>query len=217
MAIDRTAYNLLVNDTGDGLSGSVWDKSDVNDLLVAIDAAIAAGDAAEVTARIAGDAAEVTARNAAIAALVLPPPLIFPATMVPSANVNALDEYKEGTWTPVLTFGGAAVGMTYAVQTGRYTRIGRLVVLECSISLSAKGSSVGGATITGIPYALAVAGGTGAIDTSTGFAGLTIPPFVTSSGSTIYPMVTTATSRAQLTEANFTNGTQFTFSISYFA
>jgi hypothetical protein len=42
MAIDRTAYNLLVDDAGDGISGSVWDKSDVNDLIVAADAADAA-------------------------------------------------------------------------------------------------------------------------------------------------------------------------------
>lgn len=185
MPIDRTWYDTLVDDSGDGISGSVWDKADVDALLDAIDASET--------------------------------PLIFPATMVPSANVNALDEYKEGTWTPVLTFGGAAVGMTYTLQTGRYTRIGRVVLVECSITLSAKGSSVGGATITGLPYTVAVAGGTGTIDTAVGFAGLTIPPFATSAGTTIYPMVTTATSRAQLTDANFTNTTLFTVSLFYFA
>ena len=211
MAINRTWYNALVDDDGSNNVGSVIAKADFNTLIAAIDAEIAAQVAAEVTARTAAIVAAIAALPAA------PPPLIFPATMVPSANVNALDEYKEGTWTPVLTFGGNAVGMTYSTQTGRYTRVGRLVVLECSIALSAKGSSVGGATITGIPFPLAVAGGTGAIDTSTGFAGLTIPPFVTSSGSTIYPMVTTATTRVQLTDANFTNTSQFTFSISYFA
>jgi hypothetical protein len=38
MPIDRTAYNLLVDDSGSGLDGSVWDKADVDAILDAIDA-----------------------------------------------------------------------------------------------------------------------------------------------------------------------------------
>ena len=41
MALDRTWYNSLVNDDGSGLTGSVWDKEDVNQLMNAIDAEIA--------------------------------------------------------------------------------------------------------------------------------------------------------------------------------
>ena len=36
--VDRTAYNALVDDSGGGTDGSVWDKADVADILNAIDA-----------------------------------------------------------------------------------------------------------------------------------------------------------------------------------
>jgi hypothetical protein len=39
--LDRTAYNLLVDDSGSGTDGSVWDKPDVNDLMNAVDAVFA--------------------------------------------------------------------------------------------------------------------------------------------------------------------------------
>ncbi len=37
----------------------------------------------------------------------------FPATQVSSADVNQLDDYEEGTWTPATMFGGAAVDVAY--------------------------------------------------------------------------------------------------------
>jgi hypothetical protein len=53
MALDRTWYNTLVDDSGTGLDGSVWDKADVNSLMVAVDNEIARidwADGASVTA-----------------------------------------------------------------------------------------------------------------------------------------------------------------------
>jgi hypothetical protein len=35
--------------------------------------------------------------------------IAFPATQIPSANVNTLDDYEKGTFTPSLTFGAASV------------------------------------------------------------------------------------------------------------
>lgn len=49
MALSRTWYNTLVEDTGDNLTGSVWDKDDVDALMDAVDAEIARLDAADVT------------------------------------------------------------------------------------------------------------------------------------------------------------------------
>jgi hypothetical protein len=37
MALDRTWYNSLVDDDGSGLTGSVWDKADVDALMDAVD------------------------------------------------------------------------------------------------------------------------------------------------------------------------------------
>ena len=78
----------------------------------------------------------------------------FPAVQVPSANVNTLDDYEEGTWTPILKFGGASVGITYSVQSGRYTKIGNLVYVEISMALTSKGISNGIVSITGLPYSI---------------------------------------------------------------
>lgn len=56
------------------------------------------------------------------------------------------------TFTPALTFGGNNVGMTYTSRSGNYTRIGRMCWFVVSIVLSAKGSSTGGASVTGLPF-----------------------------------------------------------------
>lgn len=49
MALDRTWYNALVDDSGDGLSGSVWDKADIKNLLDSIDAEILRVESKTVT------------------------------------------------------------------------------------------------------------------------------------------------------------------------
>jgi hypothetical protein len=41
MPLDRTWYNTLIDDDGSGLTGSVWDKADVDALMDAIDAEFA--------------------------------------------------------------------------------------------------------------------------------------------------------------------------------
>ncbi len=78
--------------------------------------------------------------------------LKFPAIQIPSTDVNTLDDYKEGTWVPSIKFGGLSVGLTYTDQLGFYTKIGRMVSLICYIKINSNGTSVGNATITGLPY-----------------------------------------------------------------
>jgi hypothetical protein len=51
-----------------------------------------------------------------------------------------------------LLFGGANTGMTYSAQTGLYTKIGNAVVFSIRIVLTAKGSSTGNASISGLPF-----------------------------------------------------------------
>ena len=52
----------------------------------------------------------------------------FPATAVPSADPNTLDDYEEGTWTPEVAdaLSGGNIGSA-GTATGLYTKIGRLV------------------------------------------------------------------------------------------
>ena len=79
--------------------------------------------------------------------------LVFPGTQAASADVNTLDDYEEGTWTPSLQFGGATTGITYGTQSGQYTKIGNMVYLTGRITLTSNGTATGAATLTGIPFA----------------------------------------------------------------
>jgi len=67
---------------------------------------------------------------------------------------NLLDDYEEGTFTPIIKFGGGTTGIS-ATQVGAYTKIGNLVTLQIFIEFSNKGSSTGAATISGIPFTIA--------------------------------------------------------------
>lgn len=78
--------------------------------------------------------------------------ITFPATQSASSNANTLDDYEEGTWTPVITFGGGSTGITYSTQSGYYTKIGRMVHFSMLIVLTSKGSSTGTALVTGLPF-----------------------------------------------------------------
>ena len=70
----------------------------------------------------------------------------FPATQSASTDVNTLDDYEEGTWTPSL--GGTT---TYGGQVGTYTKIGNLVEVNFSLNITSIGS---GSTsqISGLPF-----------------------------------------------------------------
>lgn len=78
----------------------------------------------------------------------------FPATANLSSNANTLDDYEEGTWTPSIKFGGNSAGMTYNEQIGTYIIIGRIGIISMVITLTAKGSSTGQATLTGLPFSV---------------------------------------------------------------
>ncbi len=78
----------------------------------------------------------------------------FPATQNASSNVNTLDDYEEGTWTPVLGGGGGTSGQTYLVQTGTYIKIGKLAYVDFSIQLSVKGTITGIVQVQGLPFSV---------------------------------------------------------------
>ena len=75
------------------------------------------------------------------------------ATSIKFGSGNVLSTYEEGTWTPGVTFGGGSSGITYAgYQGGVYTKIGNRVFFTAQMRLTSKGTSVGTASITGLPY-----------------------------------------------------------------
>ena len=78
--------------------------------------------------------------------------IVFPATQSAAAGVNTLDDYEEGTWTPVIGGDGGTSGQSYSIQTGRYVKIGRFVHAYCNVVLSAKGTITGNVEIQGFPF-----------------------------------------------------------------
>jgi hypothetical protein len=79
----------------------------------------------------------------------------FPATQSASSDVNTLDDYEEGTWTPNL--GGSETG----TFSGTYTKIGRYVMASFSVNVTSIGT---GSTsqISGLPFSM------GSVGTQTG-------------------------------------------------
>lgn len=75
----------------------------------------------------------------------------FPATQVPSADPNTLDDYEEGTFTPVIVGDGVAGVGTYIYQFGRYTKVGNVVNFVINIATSAH-TGTGNMIINGLPF-----------------------------------------------------------------
>ena len=111
----------------------------------------------------------------------------FPATQSASTDVNTLDDYEEGTWTPTVV---STVGSITTVNTsGQYRKVGSLVSLQFTYQITANGTGSSAITISNLPFAnnvganassgvireIAVTGNTGSIyfnSTTTLSAGL---------------------------------------------
>jgi hypothetical protein len=124
------------------------------------------------------------------------------------------------SWTPIVKFGGASTGITYSVQSGRYSIVNNIITVNFSITLTSKGSATGNASITNIPYAVNTNYGItgGAVPIFNNATGLTATPVfnISSVGSQIFISQYGSTGGVVLTDANFTNTTQINGSVSYY-
>jgi hypothetical protein len=78
----------------------------------------------------------------------------FPATQVASADANTLDDYEEGTWTPTIVASSSNPSVTYSIQAGYYTKIGRQVFIQGIVELTARTGGSGQARISGLPFTI---------------------------------------------------------------
>jgi hypothetical protein len=76
--------------------------------------------------------------------------ITFPATQSASSNANTLDDYEEGSWTPIYTGGG--VTPTYSEQTGRYIKIGQMVYISLRLVITASSGGSGALRVGGLPF-----------------------------------------------------------------
>ena len=80
--------------------------------------------------------------------------ITFPATQAASTNVNTLDDYEEGTFTPSWVSSGATFVYDAAYRHGRYTKIGNTVYVSFHISTTEipGGTITNALTISGMPF-----------------------------------------------------------------
>jgi len=136
----------------------------------------------------------------------------FPATQVASSNANCLDDYKESTWTPVLTFATpGTLAVTYNAQTGTYTKVGRLVTVIFRLSFAAagiiKGTASGALSITGLPYTVGSSLSYGYVDLGSTIADITtgsLALMVASGTALSFETVSTSGTRIQRDAASLT-------------
>ena len=105
-----------------------------------------------------------------------------------TGSANKLDDYEEGTWTPVLSSSNGESGQSYNSQEGSYTKVGSLVYCSAWINVTSIGT-IGGsyAFLKGLPFTVGSGNknyGGGVIQHWSGFG-------VNSAGFTIYTELNT--------------------------
>ena len=81
-----------------------------------------------------------------------------------TGSANKLDDYEEGTWTPVFgSTSGSFTSVTYSVQSGTYTKIGNRVFIDVRLQKTAHtiGTAGGYLLINGLPFQVANSEGAG--------------------------------------------------------
>lgn len=82
--------------------------------------------------------------------------LEFPGTQNASTDVNTLDDYEEGTFTPTIDGTSSAGAGTYTIQTGGYTKIGNRVFGTAQMTITAH-TGTGNMIISGLPFSAGTA------------------------------------------------------------
>lgn len=77
----------------------------------------------------------------------------FPATQVASAGANVLDDYEEGTFTPIIT--STAGSITSYTSSGEYTKVGRFVHIRMEFQVVTLGTASGHFLLGGLPFVCA--------------------------------------------------------------
>jgi hypothetical protein len=78
-----------------------------------------------------------------------------------TAAANSLNDYEQGTWTPVFSgTTGAGSGISYGLRAGRYTKIGNMVNAMCDLYVSGMTAIPSGQVkIEGLPFGASTSDG----------------------------------------------------------
>ena len=137
----------------------------------------------------------------------------FPATAVPSANANTLDDYEEGTWTPIV--GGDAV---YNINSGSYIKVGNLVTITGVINIAVLGTGSAG-ILSGFPFVAENVEQRGSVSinyiAASAVTFIYIVGYIVKNTSTAYFVHNTALGAGLSSISLFGDGTNMYFSCSY--
>lgn len=195
---DRVAYIKAVNTSGGGGATDVIIATN-GDFATPVDA-LKVDSTGNITA-ITGNLIQGTAAKG----------INFTAN-TPAAGMTSqlLNWYEEGTWTPT-DASGAGLTLTYTAAEMRYTRMGRVVMIQGQITYPATASTAT-ALIGGLPFTSSASNRAGLVLGANTFA-LAYGLFV-SIGSPYIEVSKVAGSGAQATNVNL-SGTTFAFSGTY--
>jgi hypothetical protein len=84
--------------------------------------------------------------------------ITFPSTQSASSDANCLDDYEEGTWTPVITGSGGGT-LTYNHNSGVYRKVGSMVYIQFGVNVASRSGGGGEILIDGLPFTSISRGG----------------------------------------------------------
>jgi hypothetical protein len=84
--------------------------------------------------------------------------ITFPTTQSASTNANTLDDYEEGTWTAAFVPASGSITISTSFNTGRYTKVGRLVTVNLHARFTSVSSPSGALAVTGLPFTSSATG-----------------------------------------------------------
>lgn len=145
----------------------------------------------------------------------------FPGTQVPSADVNTLDDYEEGTWMPVLGGASGQSGQAYSAQNGTYIKIGKLVSVTFIVTLTTKGTITGAVQVSGLPFVVGAGAANAVIPyyiaLNTSWLGIGGHAFGASSAINLYGNTAAAVTVTPLATGDISNTTEIRGSLVYHA
>ena len=98
----------------------------------------------------------------------------FPAAQAASSDANTLDDYEEGSWSPVLTGTSGGSYNMMGVTAGKYTKVGNVVTATCTLEWDSSSAAFSGnLCVSGLPFTssgVRVCGSMGAVSSGITFS-----------------------------------------------
>ena len=140
-----------------------------------------------------------------------------------TATANALDDYEEGTWTPVLIGNDSQSGQVYATQQGTYTKIGRQVNCQFNLNLSTEGSFGNNyILLSGFPFTISSSvntvhlGNLYFVGMAANYISIGLQAFEGNSKAYLWAKTSATASREYVGTTDLTDSTQLTGQFTYF-